>query len=80
MAKKAAKPIKPTGVSKSAQIINLLKRPSGASIPELMKTTTRQAHSVRGFMSGTLKKKQGLTILSDQIVGKDRRYNIADAS
>ena len=80
MAKKATKSVKPAGVSKSAQIINLLKRLSGASVPEMMRATTWQAHSVRGFMSGTLKSKQGLSIVSEQTAGKDRRYRIADAS
>jgi site-specific DNA recombinase len=37
---------KPAGVNKSTQIINLLKRPNGASVPELMKAATWQAHSV----------------------------------
>jgi hypothetical protein len=80
MAKKATKSSKPAGISKSTLIINLLKRPSGASVPELMKVTMWQGHSVRGFMSGTLKTKQGLNVVSDQIAGKDRRYKIADAS
>lgn len=80
MAKKVAKSAKPAGISKSTQIINLLKRPSGASVPEMMKATTWQAHSVRGFMSGTLKTKQGLSIVSEQTVSKDRRYTIADVS
>lgn len=80
MAKKVTKSRKPTDISKSAQIINLLKRANGASIPELVKITTWQAHSVRGFMSGTLKSKQGFHIVSEQTEGKDRRYKIADAS
>ena len=80
MAKKATKSRKPTEISKSAQIINLLKRANGASIPELVKVTTWQAHSVRGFMSGALKTKRGLLITSEQTEGKDRRYKIAGAS
>ena len=80
MAKKATKSRKPADISKSAQIVNLLKRPNGASIPELVKVTTWQAHSVRGFMSGTLKTKRGLPITSEQTEGKDRRYKIAGAS
>ena len=80
MAKKATKSRKPADISKSAQIITLLKRPNGASIPELVKVTTWQAHSVRGFMSGTLKTKRGLLITSEQTEGKDRRYKIAGAS
>jgi Protein of unknown function (DUF3489) len=76
MAKKVTKPVKQTGINKSAHIINLLKRPNGASVPELMKATTWQAHSVRGFLSGTLKKKQGLVIASTRDNGKNRRYRI----
>ena len=80
MAKKIAKSGKQSGTSKSTQIITLLMRPSGASVPEIMKATSWQAHSVRGFMSGTLKAKQGLLVVSNQTAGKDRRYRIADAS
>jgi hypothetical protein len=35
-----------------------------------------QAHSVRGFLSGTLKKKHGLTVASEKADGI-RRYRIA---
>ena len=80
MANKAKKSRKVADLSKSAQIINLLKRANGASIPELVKATTWQAHSVRGFMSGTLKTKRGLLITSEQTEDKDRRYKIAGAS
>ena len=80
MAKKPAKSRKITEISKSAQIITLLKRPNGVSIPELVKATTWQAHSVRGFMSGTLKTKRGLQITSEHTEGKDRRYKLAGAS
>ena len=64
---------------KSAQIVDLLRRPHGASIPELMKVTKWQAHSVRGFISGTLKQKRGLAVTSSVEEGKDRRYVIAEA-
>ncbi len=52
MAKKAAKSRKTTPTTKSQQIVALLSRPNGASLPELMKATDWQAHSVRGFMAG----------------------------
>lgn len=61
---------------KSAQIVSLLQRQNGASIPELMKVTGWQAHSVRGFISGTLKHKLGLVVNSTVEEGKDRRYVI----
>ena len=68
---------KPT--PKLAQIVGLLQRQNGASIPELMKATGWQAHSVRGFISGTLKQKRGLIISSSIEGGKGRRYVIAEA-
>ncbi len=40
-----------------------------------MEATGWQAHSVRGFLSGTLKRKQGLTIVSEKR-DRVRRYRI----
>ena len=65
--------------TKAQQIIGLLRRPNGASIPELTKATVWQAHSIRGFLSGTIRKKMGLQIVSSITDGKDRRYHIAEA-
>jgi len=45
--------------SKKAQVIELLRRPEGATLQALMEATGWQAHSVRGFLSGTLAKKMG---------------------
>ena len=64
--------------TKSQILIALLKRPKGASIAELAKAADWQAHSVRGFLSGTLKKKQGLAIASTRDDSKDRRYRIVE--
>ena len=64
---------------KSAQVVCLLQRQNGASIPELMKATGWQAHRVRGFISGTLKQKRGIAVTSSVEEGKDRRYVIAEA-
>lgn len=66
-------------MTKAQQIVGLLRRPSGASIPELTKATDWQAHSIRGFLSGTIRKKMGLEIASSITEGKDRRYRIAEA-
>jgi hypothetical protein len=62
--------------SKTAQVLNMLKRPSGATLKELKNATSWQAHSVRGFLSGTLGKKMKLTVTS--VKGKDgeRSYSI----
>ena len=67
------------GLTKSAQIVELLARANGASIRELMKATGWQAHSVRGFMAGSLKK-QGRTVTSGVDNGGERRYLLAVGS
>ena len=74
MPKTASKPRKPVATTKAAKIIGLLRRKNGATIAEVATATSWQAHSVRGFMSGTLKKKQGIQIISNQEDGKPRRY------
>jgi hypothetical protein len=61
--------------SKSETIRRLLERRGGASIAELSEATGWQAHSVRGYLSGTLKKKLGLTLISAKEDG-GRRYRL----
>lgn len=48
--------------SKSEQIVRLLREKPGLSIAQLMQLTGWQAHSVRGFFSGIIRKKYGLTL------------------
>ena len=77
MTKKPSKPNTQTAAAtKSQKIIDLLKRANGASIAELGKATGWADPSLRGFMSGTLKKKLGLEIVSTREADKDRRYQI----
>jgi Protein of unknown function (DUF3489) len=64
------------GGSKQAKLIELLRRPQGASLSEMQKATGWQAHSVRGVMSGALKKKLGLSISSRKDESGERRYRI----
>ena len=66
---------KPT---KAALVIKLLKRKSGASLEELMKATNWQSHSVRGFLSGTVKKHRGLNLTSTCRENGQRRYFVTD--
>jgi hypothetical protein len=63
-APKPAKPTTPAKITKLSLLVDLLKRKTGATIGEAVKATGWQAHSVRGAMSGTLKKKRGLAIES----------------
>jgi hypothetical protein len=49
-------------VTKGQMVIQALCRPEGATVNEMMELTGWQAHSVRGFLSGTAKKKLGLTV------------------
>lgn len=64
--------------TKAEIILRKLKTARGATIEELSEVTGWQRHSVRGFLSGTVKKKLGLELMSE--AGKDgiRRYRIAD--
>jgi hypothetical protein len=62
--------------SKSAHVISLLKKSKGATLTELMKATDWQAHSVRGFLSGTLRKKMGLKIESIKHGDGERVYSL----
>jgi hypothetical protein len=63
--------------SKLGKMIALLQRQDGATIAQMMKATGWQAHSVRGAMSGAIKKRLGLTITSD-MVGSSRTYRIVN--
>ena len=56
--------------TKQAAIIALLQRPEGASVAEIVAATGWLAHSVRGMISGALKKKLGLPILSEKVEGR----------
>jgi len=51
--------------------------PIGATLAELMKTLSWQAHSVRGFISGTLGKKMDLPVVSAKREDGARNYSIA---
>ena len=61
--------------SKLDAIVSALRKPKGGTLPQLIALTGWQAHSVRGAMSGALKKKRGLTITSTKS-GADRTYKI----
>jgi hypothetical protein len=62
--------------TKGAVIVAMLRSNSGATLSDLMAASGWQKHSVRGFLSGTLKKKHGLIVASEK-VDDIRRYRIA---
>jgi hypothetical protein len=57
----AEKPTPRTG-TKQAQMIEMLKRPEGATVEQIAAATGWQHHTIRGAISGALKKKLGLTV------------------
>ena len=54
----------------------MLKRSKGATIADMAAKTGWQTHSVRGAISGALKKKLGLSVTSETVEGRGRVYRI----
>ena len=52
--------------TKTARVLAMLRRPEGATLQQIMRATGWQAHSVRGFISGTVGRKMGLRIESSK--------------
>ncbi len=65
--------------TKQAILIEMLRRPDGATIQQMSAKTGWQTHSVRGAISGALKKKLGLSVTSETVEGRGRVYRIAEA-
>ena len=63
--------------SKKALVIELLRQPKGATLKEVMQATGWQAHSVRGFISGTLVKKAQLKVSSSKRSDGERVYHLS---
>ena len=83
-AKRPRKAAKPEGAaptaregSKKAIVLEMLRRPEGAALKDIMEATGWQAHSVRGFISGSLTKKMGLNVESFKTPEGARAYRIA---
>lgn len=73
---KQTKNAKPT---KASKVLALLQRPKGASLAEIGMATQWQEHSIRGFLSGTVKKRAGLEVMSEKDDKGIRRYRIIQA-
>jgi hypothetical protein len=63
--------------TKEAQLIAMLRRPEGATIAQVIAATGWQKHTVRGAISGALKKKRGLEVSSEKGEDGERVYRIA---
>ena len=64
--------------TKQELLIAMLRRPEGATVPEVVAATGWQPHTVRGTIAGALKKKLGLEIRSERVEGRGRVYRIRD--
>jgi hypothetical protein len=64
--------------TKQEQLLALLRRPQGTTIEHAAKTLAWQPHSVRGIISGVLKKRLGLAVTSEKGEG-GRVYRVASA-
>jgi hypothetical protein len=62
--------------SKTATILELLRRPNGAALKELMKATGWQPHSIRGFLSGTIRRKMKLSVMIVKREDGERTYSV----
>lgn len=62
--------------TKQAMLIEMLQTPAGATIAEIATATGWMAHTVRGSISGALKKKLGLPISAEKVEGRGTVYKL----
>lgn len=77
-----ANTVKPVAIragTKQAQIIAMLQRPEGATVAEMVEATGWLAHTVRGSISGALKKKLRLPIATEKVEGRGTVYTLSNS-
>ena len=74
----AAKVRKHRDGTKEAMLIDMLRRPEGATIAQIMASTGWLAHTVRGAFAGALKKRRGLGVTSEKPDGGERVYRLTN--
>jgi hypothetical protein len=68
---------RPRADSKQSKLVEMLRRPEGATIDEIVADFGWQPHTVRGAIAGALKKKLGLDVSSEKVEGRGRVYRVA---
>ncbi len=63
--------------TKKDLVLRLLRRQDGASVAELAEATNWMPHSVRGFLTATVRKNLELPLVSTKEIGGERRYHVA---
>jgi Protein of unknown function (DUF3489) len=75
-ARTAAPARKSRAGSKQALVVEMLTRPEGATIAQIVEATGWQPHTVRGAFAGALKKRLGLSVTSEKVEGRGRVYRV----
>jgi Protein of unknown function (DUF3489) len=75
-ARTAAPARKTRAGGKQALVVEMLMRPEGATIAQIVEATGWQPHTVRGALAGALKKRLGRAVTSEKIEARGRVYKI----
>ena len=67
---------KRASATKTQACLDLLQRPSGATLEEMQEATGWQPHSVRGLLAGKIKKMPGVTLTVEKPAEGHRRYHV----
>jgi Protein of unknown function (DUF3489) len=68
---------KAISATKSDKLLGLLRSKRGVTLKQLQEASGWQAHSVRGFLSGTVKTRLGLKLVAETGTDGKRRYRVA---